>query len=89
MLDAAAGYGLIARAGIHAGEIEIQGDDVRGIAVHHAARVAAAAGPGEVLVSTATRALLSGADIELESVGLRGLKGIDQPDELFRAKLSG
>jgi class 3 adenylate cyclase len=77
------------RAGIHTGEVERVGDDVRGIAVHHAARVAAAAGPGEILVSTATRALLSGADIELESVGLRELKGIGQPDELFRASLLG
>jgi class 3 adenylate cyclase len=72
------------RAGIHTGEVERVGDDVRGIAVHHAARVAAAAGAGEILVSGATRALLLGADIGLESIGLKELKGIDQPDELFR-----
>jgi class 3 adenylate cyclase len=76
------------RAGIHTGEVERVDDDVRGIAVHHAARVAAVAGPGEILVSTATRSLLSGGDLELESVGARELKGIDQPDELFRANVS-
>jgi class 3 adenylate cyclase len=78
---------LEVRAGIHTGEVERVGDDVRGIAVHHAARVAGAAGAGEILVSAATRALLSGADIGLESAGLRELKGIEQPDELFRASL--
>ena len=75
------------RAGIHTGEVERVGDDVRGIAVHHAARVAAAASGGEILVSTATRALLSGSDIELKSIGLKELKGINQPDELFLANL--
>ena len=77
------------RAGIHTGEVERVGDDVRGIAVHHAARVAAAAGAGEIVVSSATRALLFGSDIDLESMGRRELKGIDEPDELFRAQLPG
>jgi class 3 adenylate cyclase len=78
---------LEVRAGIHTGEVERVGDDVRGIAVHHASRVAAAAGAGQILVSSATRALLSGGDIALASVGVRELKGIDQPDELFLASL--
>ena len=43
--------GLTARAGVHTGEIEVQGDDVRGIAVHAAARILAIAEPGQVLVS--------------------------------------
>jgi class 3 adenylate cyclase len=75
---------LAVRAGVHTGEVERAGDDVRGIAVHHAARVAAAAGPGEVLVSTATKSLLAGAGIRLEPAGRHELKGIDEPDDLYR-----
>jgi class 3 adenylate cyclase len=60
MIDAATGYGLKARAGIHAGEVEFQGEEVRGIAVHAAARILDVAHPGEVLVSTTVRDLLSG-----------------------------
>jgi len=85
--QAARDLGLEVRAGLHTGEVERAGDDVRGIAVHHASRVATAAGADEVLVSSATKALLSGSDIRLESAGVHELKGIDQPDELFRASL--
>ncbi|MGH2675076.1 MAG: adenylate/guanylate cyclase domain-containing protein [Actinomycetota bacterium] len=46
------GLGLEVRAGLHTGECELAGDDVRGIAVHIGARVAALALPGEVLVSS-------------------------------------
>jgi class 3 adenylate cyclase len=75
---------LEVRAGLHTGEVERAGDDVRGIAVHHASRVAGEAGPGEIVVSSATRALLRGSDIGLEPIGVRALKGIDEPDDLFR-----
>ncbi len=80
----AAELGLKVRAGLHTGEVERAGDDVRGIAVHHAARVASAGAPGEIVISSATRALMAGADIPLEPMGSRTLKGIDAPDELFR-----
>lgn len=76
--------GLEVRAGMHVGEVERAGDDVRGIAVHHASRVAGESGPGEIVVSSATRALLTGSGVALESIGPRVLKGIDEPDELFR-----
>ena len=80
----AVGLGLAVRAGLHTGEVERAGDDVRGIAVHHAARVAAAATAGEILVSSATRPLLAGAGVGLASAGRHELKGIEEPDELFR-----
>ena len=80
----AATLGLDVRAGLHTGEVERAGDDVRGIAVHHAARVAAAAGAAEVLVSSATRAMLAGAGSTLESAGRHELKGIEEPDDLYR-----
>src|SRR5690606_20542680 len=53
--------GLELRAGLHTGEITVAGDDVSGIAVHIAARVAAAAGPGEVLVSGTVKDLVAGS----------------------------
>ena len=58
--------GLALRAGVHTGEIELAGDDVRGIAVHIGARVAALAGPGAVLVSSTVRDLVAGSGIEFD-----------------------
>lgn len=75
--------GLRQRAGLHTGEVDFAGDDVRGIAVHLAARVAAAAGAGEVLVSATTNGLLFGSGFNSVSRGSHELKGIDQPVELF------
>ena len=80
----ARGLGLEVRAGLHTGEVERVGDDVRGIAVHHAARVAGEAPAGAILVSSSTRGLLAGSGVTLESIGPRTLKGIADPDELFR-----
>ena len=77
MLDVAAAQGLTARAGIHTGEIEIQGDDVRGIAVHVAARILALAEPGEVLVSGTVRDVLAGTGLEFADRGEHELRGID------------
>lgn len=68
--------GLDARAGLHIGECEVRGDKVSGISVHIGARVAAAAEPGEVLVSRTLRDLVSGSDIRLLDRGLHGLKGV-------------
>ena len=51
---------MLVRVGIHTGEVETESGNVRGLAVHVAARVMALAGPGEVLVSWTTRDLLMG-----------------------------
>ena len=63
--------------GVHAGEVELEGDEVRGIAVHAAARILGVAQPGEVLVSGTVRDLLSGSGIEFAEgeFELRGLDG--------------
>jgi class 3 adenylate cyclase len=68
--------GLEVRIGIHTGEVERRGGDVSGVAVHIAARVMAAAGKGEVLVSRTVRDLIVGSEIELEERGAHQLKGI-------------
>ncbi len=76
--------GLEIRAGLHTGEIELVGDDVRGIAVHTAARILALAGPGEVLVSSTTAGLLEGSDLVLEGAGLHEMKGLSGTRQVFR-----
>ncbi len=77
MLDVASAYELTARAGVHAGEIERQGDEVRGIAVHTAARILGLAQPGEVLVSSTVRDLLAGSGLRFEDRGEHELRGIE------------
>ncbi|MGI8824259.1 MAG: adenylate/guanylate cyclase domain-containing protein [Chloroflexota bacterium] len=79
--------GLRIRSGLHTGEVEIAGDKVRGIAVHTGARVAAAAGPHEVLVSTTVKDLVAGSGIRFEDRGTRTLKGVPGRWHLFRVAL--
>ncbi len=71
------------RAGIHTGECELRKDDVGGIAVHIGARVAARAGPGEVLVSSTVKDLVVGSGIDFEERGVRELKGVPGEWRLF------
>jgi len=68
--------GLEVRAGLHTGECEVRGDDVAGMAVHIGSRVAALAGPGEVLVTSTVRDLVMGSDIEFADRGRHELKGV-------------
>ena len=80
---AVADLGLGVRAGIHTGEVALVGGQARGIAVHTAARVAALAGAGEVLVSGTTHDLLDGSGLRFEDRGLHELKGLDGPRAIF------
>jgi class 3 adenylate cyclase len=68
--------GLEVRAGVHTGEIVLAGDDVRGIAVHVGARIAAMARAGEVLVSSTVRDLVAGSGLRFDDRGLHSLKGV-------------
>ncbi len=70
------GLGLEVRIGVHTGECEVRGGDVSGIAVHIGARVAAAAGPGEVLVTRTVCDLVAGSGLEFEDRGRTTLKGV-------------
>lgn len=75
--------GLQVRAGIHTGEVEMVGTDVRGVAVHEAARIAAAAGPGEILTSEVSHALAAGSDLTFgQGIGYE-LKGIEGSRVLY------
>lgn len=71
------------RVGLHTGEVEITGGQARGVAVHAAARVAALAGEGEVLVSGTTRDLLDGSGLDFEDRGSHELKGLSGARPIF------
>jgi class 3 adenylate cyclase len=86
MASAVAPLGLEIRIGVHTGEVDLRGADVGGLAVHIAARVAALAGPGEVLVSSTVKDLLVGTGIEFESRGEHELKGVPDAWRLFAAR---
>jgi pimeloyl-ACP methyl ester carboxylesterase/class 3 adenylate cyclase len=75
--------GIEVRAGLHTGEIELDGDDISGIAVHIAARVADLAGAGEVLVSRTVCDLVAGSTIAFEDRGVHELKGVPAPWQLY------
>lgn len=81
--------GIAIRAGIHTGEVELVGADVRGLAVHEAARVAGAATANEVLVSATTKLLLTGSGLAFDSAGIHQLKGLGDACELFRLAETG
>ena len=71
--------GIELRAGLHTGEVELIGEDVGGIAVHVAARIAALAGPRQVLASRTVRDLAAGSAVDFQPAGRHALKGV--PDE--------
>jgi class 3 adenylate cyclase len=78
------------RVGIHSGEVVVSDDQVRGLAVHAAARILDQAGSGEVLVSGTTRDLAEGATgLTFESRGRHRLKGLEREHELFAASSPG
>jgi pimeloyl-ACP methyl ester carboxylesterase len=72
----AARLGLEIRAGLHAGECEVMGNDVGGIAVHVGSRIAALAGPGEVLVSRTVKDLVEGSELAFADRGTHALRGV-------------
>src|SRR6266540_1725992 len=79
--------GLDVRAGVHTGEIEQTNGSVRGIAVHIASRIAAAARPGEVLVSSTVKDIVAGSGIAFEERGEHELDGVPGTWRLFTARI--
>ncbi len=78
--------GLDVRAGVHTGEVELAGGAVRGIAVHTAARVCAAAGSGETYATSTIRDLTAGARLTFDDRGVHDLKGVPEPRQLFAVR---
>ena len=76
--------GLEIRAGVHAGEVELDDENVRGVAAHIAARVNALAGPHEVLVSSTVKDLVAGSGLTFKDTGEHELKGVPDRWHLYR-----
>ena len=85
VVEAVRPLGVEIRAGVHAGEVEVRGADIAGMAVHIGARVGALAGPGEVLVSSTVREIVTGSRREFTERGEYDLKGVPGRWRLFAA----
>jgi class 3 adenylate cyclase len=83
MVSASHELGLSIRAGLHTGEVEVVPGDIRGVAVHTAARIMALAGRDEVFVSGTTYELLAGSGLSFESRGRHELKGLAGDREVY------
>lgn len=77
--------GISIRAGLHTGECEVMGSKISGIAVHIGARVAAHAGPDEVIVSSTVKDLVAGSGLRFADCGVHVLKGVPGKWRLFAA----
>jgi class 3 adenylate cyclase len=77
------------RAGLHTGEVELSQGDVRGLAVHVAARIMTTAGPDEVVVSSTARDLVDGSDLRFDDHGLHALKGLPGKRQVYRLVRTG
>jgi pimeloyl-ACP methyl ester carboxylesterase len=75
--------GIAVRSGLHTGEVELKRDDVAGIAVHIAARVAAEAEAGETVVSSTVRDLVAGSGLRFQDRGIHALKGLPEEVHLY------
>lgn len=81
--DAVRPLGIEIRAGLHTGEVELIDNKVGGLAVHIGARVAALAGPSQVLVSSTVKDLVAGSGIQFSDRGSFVLKGVPGEWHLF------
>jgi class 3 adenylate cyclase len=82
--EAVAPLGIEIRAGLHTGEVAIEGDDVAGIGVVIGARVGTRAGPSQVLVSQTVKDLVAGSGLTFEDAGEHQLKGVPDRWRLYR-----
>jgi class 3 adenylate cyclase len=81
----AAGEGLHIRASVHVGEVELVGNDVRGIAVHEAARILGVAKADEILLSATTCSLAHNSGFVFRDRGSHELKGLQGEWQLLSA----
>jgi class 3 adenylate cyclase len=82
--DAAREAGVEVRTGVHSGQVELIGLDIGGMTVHVAARVEAAAGPNDILVTSDAKDLMVGSTAELGDVETRKLRGLPGTWSLWR-----
>ena len=85
--DGLKALGLRVRAGVHTGEVERADGGLHGLAVHIAARIAAAAQPSEVVVSSTVKDIVAGSGIAFEERDERELDGVPGTWRLFTASI--
>jgi class 3 adenylate cyclase len=88
IVDAMRPLGIQVRAGLHTGELEAEGEQLKGIAIHIGARVCALAAGSQVLVSQTVKDLVVGSGIEFAAAGEHELKGVPERRALHRAVAS-
>jgi len=81
--DTIAPLGIAVRSGIHIGEVHLRREEISGIAVHTAARIAATARPGEAYVSKTVRDLVAGSGLVFEDRGVHRLRGLPEEIQLY------
>jgi class 3 adenylate cyclase len=86
LVDLLGEAGIPIRAGLHAGEIKIRGDDVAGMVIHTAARVMDHAKAGEILITRLLADLTADQNIAFETCGAHQLKGLSEETELLRVQ---
>jgi class 3 adenylate cyclase len=84
--ESVSSLGIEVRAGLHTGECERVDGKIGGLAVNIGARVAAAAGPGELLVSSTVKDLVAGSAVEFDDRGTRELKGVPGEWRLYAVR---
>jgi class 3 adenylate cyclase len=83
VVEAVRELGLELHTGLHTGECEILGDDVGGMAVHIASRVAGLAEPGEILASGTAYGTVVGSGLSFEWRGDHELRGVPDRWPIF------
>jgi class 3 adenylate cyclase len=74
-------FDMWVRCGVHAGEVHIRREEISGIAIHIATRIAAKASPGEAFVSKTVCDLVAGSGLVFEDRGIHQLRGV--PTEIY------
>ncbi|HUM11437.1 MAG TPA: adenylate/guanylate cyclase domain-containing protein [Myxococcaceae bacterium] len=77
---------LVIRVAINLGEVRVERGDVFGEAVNVAARLEHETPPGEVWLTDAVQLSMNRAEVELEGVGTRELRGVSQPVLIHRVR---
>ncbi len=83
--NGAQALGIVLRAGVHTGEVELRGDDIAGLGVNIASRIEALAQPGEILVSRTVRDIVAGSGLDFDDRGEHDLKGVPGRWQLYAA----
>jgi class 3 adenylate cyclase len=86
VVEGVRGLDLRIRAAVHTGEVELSPGDVRGVAVHAAARMMALAGADEIVVSATVHDVVDGTGLEFDDFGVHELKGLPGQRQLYRLK---